>query len=176
MAYVGGKRQRLIKDNFARDIEAGLTTLGWFDAGRNHQPVKVISDQLDPAVEIKPNIVGITIEDIHPQEIEMGSYLEESTISSFIDIFAEGNSVGQHLVGDVFDLLRGKFTSIKDNPLLPILDLGQPDLPLLFNCYYENFEIQKNRSWSSSYNQHWWTIGVDIIDYYMDDTDINTDN
>lgn len=169
--YVGGKRIRLIKDNLTFAVEAALDSLGWFDAGRNHRSVQVIGEQLDPSVEITPNIVGVTIEDIDYSELEMGSDLEENRLTTFIDIFAENTAIGQHLTGDVVDFLRGKFTQINPEQILEVYDLSQATPSFLFNCFYEEIEVNNSRSWDLPYNKYWWTIGVDIIDRYMNDTE-----
>ena len=171
MAFVGGVRQRLIKDNFALDIEQGLRALGWYDTGRQHLPVTVIADQFEPAKAIQPNLLGVTLEDLMVSEMEMGSSLEESNYLAFIDVFAENNTIGQHLTGDVLDLLRGKFSQIKPETILGVKNLGSPAKEHLFNCYYENFEVERTRTWDNAYNKFWWTISLDIIDYYMDDRD-----
>ena len=172
MAYVGGSRQRLIKDNMKRQIESGLDALGWFDAGRPHMPVTVSADQFEPNEEIKPNAVVVVIEDFTAESMGMGQdeSLEENTINAFVEIFAEDNSIGQHLAGDVYDLMRGKFTAIDDSRAIDVLDLGVDDAHL-FYCWYEDFEIMKNRSWDLPFNKYWWTIAVDIIDTYRDDRD-----
>ena len=169
--YVGGTRIRLIKDNLAIAIEAALDSLGWFDEDRVHRPVQVIAEQIDPLVEIVPNIVAVTIEDIDYMELEMGSDLEENRLTTFIDIFAENTAIGQHLTGDVVDFLRGKFTQINPEQVLGVYDLGQATPSFLFNCFYEDFEVNNSRSWDLPYNKYWWTIGVDIIDRYMNDTE-----
>lgn len=172
MAYVGGKRQRLIKDNLKRHIQEGLDALGWFDAGRPMKPLTVVADQFDPTVEIKPNIVSVILEDQNAIEMGMGQdwKLQENTINGFIEIFAENNGIGQHLAGDVLDLLRGKFTSIYDDESFEVLDLTV-DNSFLFRCEFEHFEMMKNRTWDLPFNDYWWTIAVDIVDTYRDDTD-----
>jgi hypothetical protein len=172
MAYVGGKRQRLIKDNLKRHIEEGLDTLGWFDAGRPHKTVRIIADQVEPSEEVTPNLIGVMIEDFSFEEMGMGQdwSLQENTINAFIEVFAENNAVGQHLTGDIYDLIRGKFTDIYDDTSFEVLDLGVDD-SFLFRCDFEDFEVMKNRSWDLSFNKYWWTIAVDIIDTYRDDRD-----
>jgi hypothetical protein len=173
MAYVGGKRQRLIKDNMRLQIESGLEALGWLDEDRPHKPVRVIADQIEPNEEISPNLVAVIIEDFSFESMGIGQddSLEENRINTFVEIFAENNAIGQHLTGDVLDLLRGKFTQINDDTCLEVLDLGHEDTPVIFYCEYEDFEVQKNRSWDLPFNKYWWTIAVDIVDTYRDDRD-----
>lgn len=172
MAYVGGRRQRLIKDNMKRQIEAGLDALGWFDTNRPHLPVSISADQFEPNEEIKPNAIVVVIEDFAAEALGIGQddSLEENRINAFVEIFAEDNSVGQHLAGDVYDLMRGKFTQIDDLKGVDVLDLGVDDSHL-FYCWYEDIEIMRNRSWDLPFNKFWWTIAVDVIDTYRDDRD-----
>ena len=172
MAYVGGRRQRLIKDNIKRQLEADLNALGWLDSGRPHMPVTVSADQFEPNEEIKPNAIVVVIEDFGNEPMGMGQdfNLEENTINCFVEIFAENSSIGQHLAGDVYDLMRGKFTSINDLGGIDVLDLGVDDSHL-FYCWYQDFEIMKNKSWDLPFNKYWWTIAVDVIDTYRDDRD-----
>jgi len=164
--YVGGKRHRLIKASFGDDIQGMLDALSWTSTNRRHKPVKLIVDEYDPAIEIKPNLIGITVEDMRAEEIEMGSTLDENSITCFIDIFAENNSIGQHITGDLYDCLKGKYPNVKEDNLLPVYDPTAATPEWIFNCFYENVETNRNREWDQAFNKYWWTIALDIIDYY----------
>lgn len=169
--YVGGSRQRLIKENLVQFIEDGLSSLGWFNAGRNHAPVLVTGDHIDPSVSIQPNVVGISFEDQDFSDMEMGSALEETRHSVVVDIFAENVPIGQHLCGDVTDLMRGKFSSISSQDRLAVWDLFTASPSILFYCQFEEFFVERNRQWETAHNEFWWSIAVDVIDVYMDDRD-----
>lgn len=169
--YVGGARQRLIKENLINFIEDGLSSLGWFNSGRNHEPVLVTGDHIDPSVSIKPNVVGVSFEDMDFSDMEMGSSLEETRHSVVVDIFAENVPIGQHLCGDVTDLLKGKFTSIYSQDRLAVMDVFAASPSLLFYCQFEDFFVERNRQWETAHNEFWWSIAVDLLDHYANDLD-----
>jgi hypothetical protein len=167
--YVGGARQRLIKENLVNFVEDGLTAIGWFNAGRNHEPVTVTGDHIDPSVSIRPNVVGVSFEDEDFSDMELGSDLEETRHSVVIDVFAENVPIGQHLKGDVTDLLRGKFTSISSTDRLAVWDLFAASPSILFHCQFEDFFVERNRQWETAHNEFWWSIAVDLVDHYAND-------
>lgn len=171
MTYVGGLRERLIKENLVAFIESGLDELGWFGADRNHMPVSVTGNHVDVEQEIEPNIVSVSFEDEFFEEMEMGSDLESNLHAVVVDVFAESLSIGQHLKGDVLDLMRGKFTAISSDPTLRVYDINQASPTYLFSCYYENFEVERNRFFEKTHNEFWWSIAVDLIDIYQNDAD-----
>jgi hypothetical protein len=115
MSYIGGIRARLVRDNFRRMIEESLSELGWFDDNRNHLPVTIKSGPFNTSEEILPNVVGVSIEDIQSEELELGSMLEETTHFAYVDIFAEDDPIGTQLSGDIFDIIRGKFSNLYAN-------------------------------------------------------------
>lgn len=175
MTYIGGVRNRLVRDNFRRMIEESLSELGWFDSNRNHLPVTVKSGPFNTSEEILPNVVGISIEDIQSEELELGSILEESRHFAYVDIFAEDDPIGTQLAGDVFDIIRGKFSSLRNSGIadgrLHVYDLSQASPSVIFYCGLEYPEINRNRNWDLKYNKFWWIIAVEIVDAYMDDED-----
>jgi hypothetical protein len=171
--YVGGIRSRLIRDNFRRMIEESLTELDWMNPNRKHLPVTVKSGPFDPDQEIKPNVVGISIENVDSEELEMGSILEETRHYAYIDIYAQDDPIGTQLSGDVFDIIRGKFNALAvseiANGRLNVLDLTNSGQASLFWCELENYEISRVRTWTKNLNKFWWVIAVEIVDAYTDD-------
>jgi hypothetical protein len=171
--YVGGVRLRLIKDNFVSMIEGSLDQLGWFDAGRMHMPVSVIGTQMDDGEKIEPNIVSVSTEIVTNLEMELGSGLEENKHTYFVDIYAENEDVGLHLAGDIYDIVRGKMPSIgRGAPDFDVLDLTQATPTVLFVCEIENVDVGRSRDWGKTFNRYWWTIGLDINDYYDNEGDV----
>ena len=166
MSYVGGKRLRLIKDNFEAMLHDSLETLGWFDNDRRHQPVQLVAEKIDPQVEIKPNTIGIEVDDIRHREIELGSNLSENRWSIYVDIFAESESVGLHLTGDIYDILRGKFDqSIGRTDIFTVYDLTQATPSSLFYCEIEDIDVSRVSAWNRPHTKYWWTILFEIVDY-----------
>jgi hypothetical protein len=129
---VGGLRRRLIKDNLYNMVYDSLDGLGWFNTSLNTMPLELIPEQLDAAVEIKPNKVSISAEELIADEIEMGSNLDEYKWDIYFDIFAEDESIGIHLTGDIYDILRGKMASLgRTGSFLEVYDLREVDKPYL---------------------------------------------
>lgn len=168
--YVGGLRLRLIKDSLYYMLNSSMDQLGWFNSGLTTKPVILTPEQLDTSVEIKPNIVGISSENMIQQDIELGSNLAENTWDIYIDVLAEDEAVGIHLAGDIYDILRGKISSIgRTKPRLEVYDLYPNNNDIIFNCQFENVILHRVRDWSKPANKYWWVIGVEIIDTYYDD-------
>jgi hypothetical protein len=176
--YIGGLRERIIRDNLRNMIEESLNELGWFDDGRNHKPVDIKSAPYDNDVEIVPNAVGIAFEESFNEELEMGSNLTETSHDAYIDIYAESDAVGMQLSGDIYDIVRGKFSSLalsgisaQPNGRMKIKDPTQAGNPVIFYVGLEEIHMHRNRKWRDQFNKFWWTIAVTIIDTYMDDND-----
>src|SRR5437879_6437775 len=119
---VGGARTRLIRQSLYSYVNAGLTTLGWFDPGRQHQPVTFVQKELPSADEIKPNTIGLADGPVTDTEIECGSILAEHRLNYYVDVWAEGVAVGLHIAGDIKDILQGRFsTSLSQSgPMIPV--------------------------------------------------------
>lgn len=162
---------RLIKDNFYYMMKDSLDALHWFDSALAQHPVRLLADQVDTSVEIKPNMIGISSEDMDSEEAEMGSNLTENRWSFYIDILAESEPVGLHLSGDIFDILRGKMSEAgRSKPNLEVKDfLSNGDV--IFTCQLDRIAINRVRDWNrDAYHKYWWVVGCDIVDTYYDDT------
>lgn len=170
--YAGGMRFRLIQDNFENMVRGALDTLGWFDAGRSHKPVTLISQAVDPHSQIVPNLVGIAAEDMSSLELELGSNFEELRWYYYIDIFAEDGAVGLHLTGDIQDILKGKMASAgRSRPSFDVYDLSMTTPTRLFWCEIENVQFQRQRNFQQAQGQYWWTIAAEVVDAYYDEGD-----
>jgi hypothetical protein len=167
---VGGLRRRLIKDNLYYMIHNSMDQLNWFSGDLSNDPVELISEQIDSSKEIKPNKISISAEDLNTREWEMGSTLDEYAWEIYIDIFAEDESVGIHLSGDIYDILTGKFTSLgRSDNRFNVYNLAVDGEPFLFSCELRNVEIGRVREWNKPFNKYWWVIGVTVVDYYYGD-------
>ena len=169
---VGGLRRRLIKDNFYYMVYNSMDQLNWFntDAWKSNSPVELLPEQLDPSKEIQPNKVSISAEELNIRAWEMGSTLDEYAWDIYIDIFAEDESVGIHLSGDIYDILVGKFGSIgRSDDKLDVYNLAIDGEPFLFTCELKNIETARVREWNKPFNKYWWVIGCTVVDYYYGD-------
>jgi hypothetical protein len=100
----------------------------------------------------------------------MGSALDQYSWEIYIDIFAEDESVGIHLSGDIYDVLAGKFGSIgRSDNKLDVYNLTADGEPYLFTCELRNPEVARVREWNKPFNKYWWVIGCTVVDYYYGD-------
>lgn len=166
MALAGGLRRKLIKASFHEMVKDSMTTLGWFSPTLQAKPVTLISNQFDVNKEIKPNVVGISMEDIDAEPMELGSTLEEVSWMAYLDIFAEDDSIGTHLYGDLYDILRGKIAG-RTAPVFDVIDLTMPTPDVAFTCEILDIEGSRVRDWDRPYNKYWWVVGCRLVDTYM---------
>lgn len=150
-------------------INDSMTAKGWLTSNPGARAdVTILTEQINPLTEIKPNKIGISSEDLTNREMELGSNLAENRWDIFIDIFAENEFVGVALAGDLFDIIRGKMPSIgRDDSNFPIYDYI--DDSLMFYCELENAEVNRVRDWERPYNKYWWVVACQIVDTYYDD-------
>lgn len=175
MAIVGGLRQRLIFDSIYNMVNDSLTSLGWFDAGRAHEDVTFLSEPVQEDQEVKVNTVVLTAEDIGEIDIEVGSNYAEHPRTYYLDVYAEGYSVGEHLAYDIRDIIGGRMPSIsRDYPGARIYDYTQSTPPQI--AFVEFEFIQVDRSLRSGqfikpWEKYWWSIAFQVVDTYGDEND-----
>ena len=166
MSPVGGLRARLIYDNIYNTINDGLDDLDWFNPVRTHEDVEVVPKPIDKLTEILPNKVGISMESVVEEEIELGSTMADNNWLVFVDVMAEDANVGLHLATDVKDILLGRMESIgRDSPTIEVLDLRQATPTGLFTVTIKNFEMEKDKT-NAPHRQFWWTLAFDVEDTY----------
>ena len=167
---MGRKRLSSINDALYSFVKEGMSELGWLTPAKSRENVQLINEPVDYSVEIKPNIVSVTIEDSIDDRVELGSLLSEEMWDCYIDIFAENQAVGQGLVADLAALLRGKFASLGlDGTRLSVNDYRTDEFA--FSCEIENVVIERQRNSDRKYQRYWWIIGFDLIDTYNSDLD-----
>lgn len=164
---VGGLRRRMIKENLYLMLKQSLTDLGWFNSSLVEYPLELLTEPVSNPQEIKPNKVAISAEELSSMEWELGSNLDEYMWDIYLDIFAEDESTGLHLSGDIYDILRGKMASIgRTGPTLEVYSLLDDAQPYLFTCELRNIDVSRVREWTKDYSQYWWVVGMSVIDYY----------
>jgi hypothetical protein len=84
MTIVGGLRTRLTFDSVYNMIEDSLTSLGWFDGGRQHLPLNFISEPVREEDEVQLNTLVLTAEDGGSSEVEIGSNFAEHRRSFYL--------------------------------------------------------------------------------------------
>lgn len=174
MAYAGGIRMRLISDSFYAMIRQALIDRHWFDAGRQHQPLELARGEVSWDNPIALNTLAVSDVDIADAEIEMGSNLTEDTWTMYVDFYAESDSLGIDVAGDVRDILRGKLPSIgRGQPMLAVYDWTLDPVPLepIFYCDIQNVVLDRAHNASRPQQYHWFSIRCDLIDEYADEYD-----
>lgn len=107
----GGIRTRMILESVLRAVEADLTTRGWFE-DREHSPITIIDEYPDDNAEVPVNTLAFSIGDSTTIPMELGARAEEVNFPIYVDMFAESDGLGRHVVGDVYDYVmkNQKFT------------------------------------------------------------------
>jgi hypothetical protein len=172
MAYTGGRRLRLIQDNFRSHVYNALAELGWFDSNRAHKPVTLLANPAENDEQIQVNTVAISNHDINSIEAELGSDLEENLMTFWVDVYAENQDIGIHLAGDIRDILRGKMASSGVTlPSFLVYDLTLATPVPLFRCHIEAVDMARVQNSTKAYHKFWWTIVCEVLDVYLDESD-----
>lgn len=169
--FVGGLRTRLIQDSLRSTVEDGLTALGWFGTARRHRPVHMIDrpPKWDEPIEL--NSIVAALEGRSEADAEMGSNLTVDTWQVYVDIYAESDTIGLQLSGDVRDILRGKIPSIgRSRSVLDIYDYTQATPPIFTSLELRNVNEDRARNFPHPWQQHWFVVLADLEDEYMDET------
>jgi hypothetical protein len=170
--YVGGLRDRLIHDSIYNWVQNGLALLGWLDPGRQHQPITFLKEMKTWEEQLPPNTITIAPADQTDEDFELGSFGFKNDTIYYIDVYAEdidgrNSSLGQHLSGDIRDLLRGNFDSIGyGHPTVPILDYTQATPSEIF--YVDVTKVRRDRAvaYPKRFQRQLWTIEMTVTDWY----------
>lgn len=167
---VGGLRARMIKDSLFNHVHGYMSSLGWFNTGRQHLPLTMIAEPLDTETSVAFNTLALSDAEAISTEWEMGSLLSEENWTFYWDFYAENDSVGVHVIQDVKAILDGKFASLGQiGPHFPIYDYRQATPPIIAYAEIENVHIAKAQDFPKPWQRHWYAIRFDILDYVADD-------
>lgn len=166
MTYVeGGLRVRLIRDSLEEFVRSALTDRNWFDPGRQHAPIRFISEPNDWNEPIEVNSLAVAGGDIVSTEWELGSQMTEDRWTYYIDFYGENEAIGLDVSGDIAAALRGQLPSIgRNDSSLPILDFRQSNPPVLFHCLIENVVIDRARDYPKPWLRYWYSVRCEIVD------------
>lgn len=155
----GGLRDRIIHESLFNAINTELDTLGWFDAGREHADITMIDEFPDLEGDTPINTIAFSMGDGGGVLTEMGSALEDHEIIFFCDFFAEDDSIGRHVRGDIFDFL-------KTNPSQPIFDYSDIGDPEVFKVeVQDDIDKRKPERAVNKWQKHWYVVSFSVIDY-----------
>jgi hypothetical protein len=171
MPLTGGMRKRLIRESLYQMLYESLAALGWFDAGRQHEDISFRAEPVDPQDPIPINTIGLADENDNAIDIELGSNFSEHRWTFYVDFFAEKDSLGLHVSGDIQDILEGRIDSIgRTDPIFTVYDYDQATPPNLFTCQISLVMRDKALTWSKPHQKHWYSVRFDVLDYYGNET------
>ena len=124
MGVSGGTLYRLLNDSFHLMLEQSLSDLGWFDPNRRHRPVTLLPEPVEDDVHVEPNLVTVSVDEISPKYVELGSTFAEHRVRTYVDIYGESKALALSLMGDIKDIVDGRIVSIgREFPTFSVLDL-----------------------------------------------------
>ncbi len=148
---VGGLRDRMLHESLSNHIQGELTTLGWFDGGRDHTPITLIQGFPNDTDDVVLNTMAFSVEEASGEDLEMGNNSETHQTMFFVDMFMEDDSVGWHLSGDVYAFL-------KENPHLDVFDYGTGGNPVDFKVELMEVDRRKPTRAVNAWQRHWFTV------------------
>lgn len=148
----GGLRDRMVAESLGRQIEGDLTVRGWFDAGREHAPINVITAFPNDTDEVPVNTIAFSVEEAFGDDAEMGSNSEVMQTAFFVDMFMEDDAVGWHLSGDVYSFLK------KNAASLDVFDYSDVGDPVEFTVGLIEIDRRKPTRAVNSWQRHWFTV------------------
>lgn len=155
----GGLRDRLIFESLYKAIETQLDTLGWFDAGRQHAPITMVDEFPDENTDVAFNTLAFSMGDAGGVPTEMGSDREDLESMFFVDFFAESDSLGRHVRGDIYRFL-------KKNPILPVYDYSAIGDPQVFTVeIQDDIDQRKPERAVQKWQKHWYVVSFGAVDY-----------
>lgn len=167
---VGGLRARLIRESLYQMINTALDDLGWFDAGRPHQPVTFEASSKNQQEQIAMNTAALGDDNSSGEDIELGSQLSEERWFMYVDFYAESDALGVHFARDLKDILEGRITAIgRDDPSFTVYDWRQATPVSLFVCQIEEVAVDKAHGFLKPWLEHWYSTSFVVVDTYSRD-------
>lgn len=158
MPLTGGLRDRMLIESLGNHIQAELTTLGWFDSGREHRPISLRTGFPTDTDEVELNTIAFSVEDAAGDDTEMGTNAEVHATAFYVDMFMEDDSVGWHVSGDIYAFL-------KKNRVLDIYDYSTTGDPVDFQVELLDVDRRKPPRATNPWQRHWFTVSCIAEDY-----------
>lgn len=166
MAFVGGTRDRAVHQSVYNFLKNHLTTLDWFDSGRAHQPINFIAGRPKQASEatVPVNTVALVDEEVAVSDFEMGTDGTQNKYKFTLEMYAESDSVGRALMGDVRKLLAGQYPGLSLYPIIDLMDYSQT--PAVYVDYMDVCDIVWSHPTSKDlYQRFWFQVSWTVTDY-----------
>ena len=154
----GGLRTRMILESVLRAIEADLTTRGWFDDGE-FSPITIIDEYPDEKAEVAINTLAFSLGDSRTEPMELGARSETVTFPIFVDMFAESDGLGRHVVGDVYEF-------VMKNQRFTVYDYRQttPTAEFVVQYVEHSGETRKPDRAVNAWQKHWHVCAFAVAD------------
>lgn len=173
MTYVGGLRDRLIRDSVWHAVDGALAALGWYVPQTSRSPVQLLAEPTMEDVEVPINslALGDTVNQDTPAEL--GSGLAEYRWDMHVDIFGENDSISLHLVGDVAAILQGRIPSIgRSAPVIEVWDYTLATPVVVFVVEVESVQTARSSGFSEPWRRFWRSCTFVIVDTYGNESDL----
>lgn len=169
---VGGKRHRFIKQSLHDMLQQALMDLHWFDSVPSHLLVSFRSTPVHASEEVALNTAVLSTEDWSDDGGELGSNFGTFRWTCYVDFYAESDPVGQHFIGDVYEILSGRMSSIgRGRTAFPVYDYSQATPPTIFYCDIEEPVIDRAHDFPKPFQKHWFACRFIVTDAYGDESD-----
>ncbi len=154
----GGIRTRMILESVLRAIEADLTTRGWFSDGE-FAPITIIDEYPDDTDEVAINTIAVSLGESYTEPMELGARSETVTFPIFIDMFAESDGLGRHVVGDVYSYLM-------KNQRFTVYDYREatPTEEFVVQYVEHSGETRKPDRAVNAWQKHWHVCAFSVSD------------
>lgn len=164
----GGLRDRFLDDSFINHVRVGLDALGWFDTGRRHPPLQLVTTHLPATEEMNVDTstyVVVLTESVAGSDAEIGSGLTEDRVYGWVDVFANDKGLARHLAGDCRDLLRGKMPSINyDTAGFTVVNWEEYDPDDLFWVDIEDVQLDSEPDQGRDGRFH-YQVSADLVEF-----------
>jgi hypothetical protein len=173
----GGIRTRLILDSARLTILSGLGRLGWFDGTvydnppgpRRHRPLQFVARPHAWDEPIYANAIAISTDDVYDNPLGLGGEVED-VLEVWIDIFAENDTLGWQIAGDVRDIAIGKYPELnRTGPVLDVYDLRQATPTAFTQVDIAEVEVDRAEGEARQWQAHWFMVRINLEDDYADE-------
>jgi hypothetical protein len=166
MTLSGGTRARCVKRSVYDVVKAGLTTIGWFNSGRNHAPINLIPDRPDFSsnVTVPANTCALFVGGSESSQLELGSYSIQDEYQMWFEIYAEDDQLGIALSKDIQKILQGAYPGVNDVPTLILYDYTQS--PAVNSGYLDICDVKfTHPDGNETWQRYWFKVMFCVTDY-----------
>lgn len=175
----GGLRTRLIADSVRVTVIAALDQLGWFQSTvyddppgtRRHRPLRYITRPVDWTDDITPNALAISTEDVSDEDLGLGGDVEDR-LEMYLDLFAQDEALGLHLIRDIRDILLGKFPELgRSAPHVDVYDFRQATPAPFTQVEIDDVRVDRAQGEARQWQRYWFMLRLQLLDDYADEFD-----